>query len=264
MANAISIKVNDSKMKAAIRRLSAVSSKLPSELVNQKAYRIAQKAVWYSPAVSKETIATELNAAVELVKEKSGKRFSRSQKGKVIFGNLGNEAKDDANNTVPLLALIIQARAKKKGGKPSPWKGVNRQEGARRMLEAMRKVYGARQKSRAYFKACFATIRDIFQSASKGRLPFSNPSSRGSGTVASMARDRGRIADGTPASVGGFRKAIAQFWIVSPRHDLKAAIYKHAQPALQRAFDEEAGDTWKHALETEYKNACKIAGIRTN
>jgi hypothetical protein len=127
------------------------------------------------------------------------------------------------------------------------------------MLKAMQRVYGARQKSRAYFKAAFATCRNVFMQFMKKRpmMDF-----RTKVTTDSIARDKGRIADAKPAMRG--QRPIATFWIVSPRHDLKAAIDQYATPALQRAFDEEAGDTWQKAFELEYKEACALIGIRTS
>jgi len=238
-------------MKEAIRRAFITGSKSRKELVNQKSHRILQKAVWYAPTVSKETIERELGMEkmnLDVFTKKGVLSKAKKHMKAYFFG----ENIDD----VPLLALIIQSRHRK----PSPWKGVDRAEGARRMLEAMRRVYGARQKSRAYFKACFATARDVFKNALK-KLPMSDPASRGSMTQGSMARDRGRIADATPATERN--PAIAKFWIVSPRHDRNDALGKHAAPALQRVYDEAAESTWRHSIEKEYKEACRLAGIRT-
>jgi hypothetical protein len=260
MANDYTFTVDDREFKDALRRLSNASTKSLSELVNQKAYYINRRAVWYAPEVSKETISTELNQAIPLTLIKSGKRFSRSKSLKSVFGAVGNLAKVEAYRNVPLLALIIQARAR--NGKSSPWAGKTRAAGAAAMLTAMQRVYGARQKSRAYFKAAFATCRDVFRNATKKPLPSSDSGSLGSGTTKSISRDRGRIGDAKPATRG--QKPIATFWIVSPRHDLKEAINTYATPALQRAFDEEAGDTWRKAIELEYKEQCAFLGIKTS
>ena len=191
---------------------------------------------------------------MELVRLKSG-RFSKNKKNlRSFFGS---------SNGPPLLALIIQARAGRRG-KDSPWKGVSREEGAQRMLDAMRQVFGARMKSRGFFKAAFATLRDTFRQAAGNRVPFSDSSSRGSGTQTSMKRDAGRIAKGSPATATQGARASARFQIISPRHDIKAAIYQYAQPVLQAAFDEEAAWIYQKAAELEYKQAAKLSGIRTN
>lgn len=262
---AIKFTFKSAEMDAALTRLYYVSDKTAAELVNDKGQAIFRKCVWGMKVVEAATIKEELeaSAATELVlvgKRGVGKglRYSRAKKNiKMFFG-------DSSGKGFPLLAAIIQSRAGKPGsGKLSPWYGVSRAEGAKRMLDAMRKVYGARQKSRGYFKACFATIRDVFRSASTRQLPFSDPASRGSGTVASLARDRGRIADATPAT-GRSGLAIAKFWLVSPRHDLKDAMREHAEPVLQAAFDSEAGHTWERAIEEEYKEAAKLVGFRVS
>lgn len=255
------IRVDRREMDAALKRLYVFSKWAPAKLVNHAAYRSNQKAVWYAPTVKKETIATELNAASTLTLIKSGKRFRRQNTARTAsFGNLGNLARVAKNAGVPLLALIIQSRAPKH---PSPWKGVSRAQGAAAMLEKMRRILGARQKSRAYFKACFATVRDAFKRAAGGKIPFSDEKSRGSGTVASMRRDLGRIAKVKPATKAQGFKALATFEIISPRHDLEGAIYKHAAPALQRGMDEEAAFLLKKSYELELRNFCKAAGIRT-
>ena len=260
----VNFKFDASEMDAALAKLSLVSDKLPSELVNQKGWRIFQKAVWWMKAVEAETIKTELeaSAATELVlvgRRGVGKglRYSRARKNiKMFFG-------DYSGNGFPLAAAIIQARSGKEGsGKLSPWYGVSRAEGAKRMLDAMRRFYGARQKSRGYFKACFATIRDVFKSR-QGSLPMSDPGSRGSGTVSSLARDKGRISDAEPA-VKGAKLAKATFWLQSPKHDIKDAMDAHASPVLQAAFDEESEVTFQHAAELEYVQAIKALGIRVS
>lgn len=263
MAQAFSIKVDHREMDAALKRLYLFSKWAPAKLVNHAAYRSNQKAVWYAPAVTAATIATELNQAVELRRIKSGKRFARGKKQNA-FGNLGNLARTEVNQSVPLLALIIQARSGPGKSHRSPWAGVTRAIGAANMIEKMRKVYGARQKSRAYFKACFATVRDIFKKAAGNKIPFSDSASRGSGTVNSMARDVGRIANATPATEAQGYKARAIWEIISPRHDIKQAIFKHAQPAIQRGMDEEARFLLKKSFELELRNFCKSAGIKTS
>lgn len=255
----VRFKFNPTELNSALKRLAVVSNKTPAELVNQKGYRIFQKAVWWMKAVEKETIEKELGAAAatQLVRTKSG-RFSRAKKNvRTFFGQgAGNQ------ENFPLAAAIIQSRSGR-NCKSSPWKGVDRATGAQRMLDAMRKLYGARLKSRAYFKATFATIRDVFRNSTKKSLPFSDPNSRGSGTKQSLARDKGRIADAKPAaSRGSFAKA--DFWLVSPKHDKKDALDKYAAPVLQKAFDAEAGDTWKRAVEEEYKQAIKALGIKVS
>lgn len=253
------IKFDSSEIDSALRNLAVVSDKKPSELVNQKSYRIFQKCVWWAKVTEKETIENELgaSAALELVKLKSG-RYSRAKKNVKSFFGQGDGDQDD----FPLAAAIIQSRAGR-SGKPSPWKGVDRATGAKNMLDSMRKLYGARQKSRGYFKACFATIRDVFKAKTPKKLPFSDPAGRGSGTVASLARDKGRIADATPA-IDGKSIATSTFWIVSPKHDIKDAISKFVEPVLQRAMDEEADSTAEHAAEKEYEDTIRALGIKVS
>lgn len=247
----VSIKFDGREMDAALKKLALVSDKLPSELVNQKSYRIFQKSVWGMKAVEKSTIDRELGATpAQLLKKLKSGKYSRAKKNIRQFFGQG----DGDSEGFPLAAAIIQARAGR-SGKPSPWKGVDRATGAQAMLDAVRKMYGARQKSRAYFKATFATIRDVFKRAgAKKGLNIGNENVRG-------ANAQGRIAD---AQVAPKNKATAtaKFWLESPKHDIKDALEKYASPVLQSAMDTEANSTAQHADEIEFKNVIKALGIR--
>jgi hypothetical protein len=243
MPSPVTIKFDMRELNNALGSLAVVSDKLPSELVNQKSYRVFQKSVWGMKAVEKETIQSELGASAAhvLVKLKSGK-FSRSKKHiQQFFGEGAGQTEG-----LPLLAAIIQSRAGK-GGKPSPFKGKTREAGIAAMKEAMQAVFNARIRSRAFFKATFATLRDIFKGSTAGNLE----------------QAKGRIADALPARKG-MAKAKAEFWLVSPKHDIKDALDKYAAPVLQAAMDEEAGETWKHEAELEYKQAIKALGIKVS
>lgn len=249
--SAVNIKFDSREIQQALKRLSFVSDHMPGELVNQKSYRIFQKCVWGMKAVKKETIERELgaSAAMQLVKLKSGK-YSRSKKNIQIFFGQG----DSEQENFPLAAAIIQARARK-SGKSSPWAGVSRAEGAEKMLEAVRKLYAGRQKSKAYFKATFATIRDIFKRKTRKRgLSIGNEAVAGPDGQA-------RIANAVPAKETG-SNAVSTFWLESPKHDIKDAIEQYAAPVLQEAMDKEADSTAEHAAELEYKQAIRAFGIK--
>jgi len=256
MPSNVTFKVNRTQMDRALRSMAIVSNRLPHLLVNQAVHRASQKAVWYVPVVSAERISAEWGEEkrMDQVKLKSG-RFSRAKKHiKSFFRHPG-------------LAKWVHWRLahghKVLGYSSSPFKGVSRAEGAQRMLEVVRRIFGAKQKSRGYFKAAFATLRDAFKRAAGGRIPFSSAASRGSGTQKSLARDLGRIASASPARAGQGYRARATFAIISPRHDIKGAIYKYAQPAIQRGFDEEAAFLMKKSFELELRKAARAAGIRT-
>src|SRR5260221_8280190 len=103
MANAVYFKFNMAEIDTALARLNVVSNKLPSELVNQKSWRIFQKSVWGMKVVERETIQKELgaSAAMELVRLKSG-RYSKNKKNIRQFFGQGDSDQED----FPLAAAI--------------------------------------------------------------------------------------------------------------------------------------------------------------
>ncbi len=240
----VNFKFDGSELNEALKKMALVSDKEPAEIVNKKSFFIFRDAAANMKAVSQEEIKTELEAssAHQLVRLKSGK-YSRAKKHIATFFG-GSE--------FPLLAAIVQARARK-SGKPSPWSGVTRSEGANRMLDAMRTTYAARQKSRGYFQKGFVGLRYLFRKSW-------SKATGAAGSIGGVNR-LANIADGVPAHSGS-AKAVATFFMVSPKHDLKDALDKYASPVLQNAFDKEAGETSRAADEKQFADAIRAVGIK--
>lgn len=249
MSNVVKFNFDTREFNAALSAMSNVSEELPSKIVNKKTFFIFRSAAKNMKVVEKEQIAKELGAAPAhvLVKLKNGNYSRAKSRVKNFFGE-GDE-KGDFN----LLAAIVQSRAKK-SGKPSPWAGVDRATGAQRMLEAMRVIYSSRQKARGYFQKGFVSLRYIFKKA-WGKA--------GGDFIGGSVNKLEKIANGSPAA-SRQSKAVASFWMVSPKHDIKDALDKYASPVLQRAFDEESEDTFRAAAEKEYKDALKFIGIKVS
>ena len=244
--SAVQFKFDTSELNAALKKLGEVSDKLPSEIVNKKSFFIFRDAAEKMKAVEKETIQTELGAsAAHVLRRLKNGKYSRAKNNvKMFFGQgSGNDA------DLPLAVAILQSRASK--GKPSPWKGVDRITGAQRMTEALRKFYQARQKSRGYFKKGFQQLRGIFRKSANNL----------SGGGREGENGQLRISNAKPASKNT-SKAIAEFWMESPKHDKKDAIDKYASPVLQAAMDKEASSTAQHADEEQFKEAIRALGIR--
>ena len=259
----VNINFDATELNQALAKMAVVGDKLPSELVNQKGQFIFSRAAKNMKSVQRETIQTELgaSAAQVLVKLKSG-RFSRAKKHVRTFFSAG-----DSDSEMPLLAAIIQARSKR-SGKPSPWKGVDRATGGKMMLEAMQKVYSARQKSRAYFKRCFAVAREIYRRRPKEIVKFDAAKLFSEKItevfeVGDLMERAGKMADVTLAKKDEPR-AVSTFWIKSTERDTKDALDKYAAPVLQAAVDAEAESTFEHAAEREYKDAIKAFGIKVS
>jgi hypothetical protein len=255
VAGYVTFRVNSSQFDAALRQYAALTSKVPSEICNKKAYFIVRRAIWHTRKADIATMREQLgeHKAMELHRVKSGKRFSRDKKHIKSFFSQG-----DGNQGAPLLAMIIQARARR-GGKGSPWKGVTREVGATRMLEAMRKVWNARVRSVAFIKSGWIAARDAFKQFSGGSrgLPPSEGPAVGGPKVIGQAKGGASVASKT-----GRAKAV--FWnTASTKRDHKGALMHYGKPALQRAFDEETEDTMAE-VERRLREQAKKAGIRTN
>jgi hypothetical protein len=247
---AVTFTVRDAGFNAALKRLYKASNENASDIVNRKSYRILQKAVWYSPKADAGGISRSLgeHKAMTLVKLKSG-RWSRAKK------NIRSFFDSDSGEGAPLLALIIQARVSKGKSSSSPWKGVPRAEGATRMLAAMQNVFGARIRSIGYFKHAFGSARDIFKRACKSsKLP--------PGRDAEVPSKNNRLSN-VAVAAGKNSHASSKFSVSGTTHDHREALFRYGEPALQRAFNEEGADTWKRALELEYREMCRVAGIKT-
>ncbi len=253
------------ELNQALAKLAVVSEKLPSELVNQKGQFIFGRAAKKMKVVERMTIQEELgaSAAQVLVKTKSG-RFSRAQKHVHMFFGTGNILEDKGEFS--LLSAIVQSRATK-DGKPSPWAGVPKEEGARLFQAAAQKIYNARQKSRGYFRRCFQIAANIYRSRPK-EIKFSLSKIIGQEVTevfeeGDLMERRGKMADVKLAEKNK-PAALSTFWVKSTERDQKDALDKYAAPVLQESVDAEAESTFEHEAELEYKAAIRALGIKVS
>lgn len=267
----VTVTVDVTELNRALARLHVASKKSAAVLVNKKAYWICLKAIWNTPKTPAAKIASELDAtkATELVRTKSGKRWSRSKTNvKAFFGSNTSRKKE-----APILALILQSRVKNSGrnlgyaAKPpwhesrqiaqSPWKGVNRATGAARMLAAMRKMYGAKMMSRAYLASGWLEAKNSFQKALAGKLITEGKTPPAVGEVKRRGKPKGESTVAQP----GFNARAEFINMAWSQPDGGEALIRIGGPALQAAIDDEAGDTMRKAMEYEFKAACKEAGV---
>ena len=152
----VTFRVRSDEFDRTLKQYAALSEKTPAEICDKKAYFILRRAIWHTHKADIDEMREKLgeSKAMELHKIKSGKRFSRSKKNIKSFFGVG-----EGKQGVPLLAMIIQARAKH-GGKASPWKGVSRAVGAAQMLEKMRQVNASLAPSIA--RTCLASFQRAF------------------------------------------------------------------------------------------------------
>lgn len=238
------------ELTSALRRASIATGKLPSELANRAVFSISLRAQKNMPVVEADKIRGELGAYKVPVQSysRTGKLLGKGKAmSKSFFEATGSGG-------VPLLALIIQARANPNYSGPwkgsSPFKGVSRQEGGARMLEEMRKILTARTgRSRGFFKVAAAVIKLAFSRYANGQ------------PTGSISERRGKIADGVPATGKG--KARATFWVAGTEPDNpKRALYKIAEPVWQEALDFEAQNLAKYAAKKEYQKTMNALGFK--
>lgn len=244
-----------------LRRYADLSRHTPAEVCNKKAYHILRKAIWFTEKANYDKMRDSLGQYKRMDWKliKSGRRYSFDKRNIKSFF-----ARGAAKKTAPMLALLIQARVfgtekTKKSLAQSPWKGVPRAEGARRMLEAMRKVWKAKTRSIAFIKSGWITARDIYKQWGAGAhgLPPSEPSSIGG------PKTIGAPKGGAEPATAGLWKCTAKFWnTASTKRETKQALIKYGQPALEQAFREEETDTMAEVAR-RLKEHAHTCGIRS-
>ena len=266
----VEFRLDVSKLNSAITKLYENSSKAASDIVNRKAYWIVTRAQWKTPRVPSTQIAAELQATkvIETHYNKDGSVSKSRSKAKAVFNAGSKEA--------PILSLILQSRVKGSGRNrgyaakspwpeekqipQSPWKGVNRATGAARMLEAMRKMYGMKLRSRAYLASgwieAIATLQAAMRKALLPQFTEKAPAKGKQGT-ARYGKPKG---EAKPAQPGMNPKAmfVNAAW---SKEDGGEALLRIGGKALQEAVNEEARDTMDKAIELEFKNAATLSGV---
>lgn len=259
----VNVKFDATELNRALAKLTVVSNKLPSELVNQKGFFIFGRAAKNMKVVEKAKIEAELGAspAHVLTLLKNG-RYSRAKKNIQMFFGQGAGKTEGFS----LLAAIVQARGKR-SGKGSPFKGLSRASGEEAMRDAMLLIYNARQKSKGYFRRCFQIAREVYRRRPKEvNFSISKLITREVTEVfedGDLMERRGKMADVSLAQRNE-PKAISTFWVKSTERDTKDALDMYAAPVLQDAVDAEAQSTFEHEAELEYKAAIAALGIKVS
>src|SRR5690349_3371203 len=127
MPSRVSFKMDFREWDRAVPAYMSVTERALPDVLNKKAYYIARRSLWGTPAVSKEPISNELGQIV-----RNGK------KSQIV------SLTPSRTSGVPLAALIVN-RDLKRAGKP----GLTGEA----MKEAIMKLIARRQRSRAFLKA---------------------------------------------------------------------------------------------------------------
>lgn len=207
-----------------------------ADVLNTKAFFIARGAARLTPRVSAAKIAGEFGEAWEMRKSKRPRPGKQFVKGKLMLqAKIGEMVR---------LAVIINARRAKKG-----MAGL---EGSA-MEKAVRKVYAARQKSRAFLASGWLgaiAVLDAIVSNRKGAPPRDS-------SIKRIGRMKGGATIARP-----FWFTKAKIWnSASTTRDRKQALVKYGQPALQQAVDNEVS-SMKQYIEEKLKDRLRKLGIK--
>lgn len=232
------ITLDTSELEAAVRQLSAHLGKDLPKALNKKMAWLLRRWFWKLPQVP----ATRINSQL-------GLRMRQTGSGK--WRRVGARTFKRADQDVPLIVAIIQKRG-------SPFKGVSRKEGLRRMKAAVKKISGARARSSGYLKSGVVSAMQPF-------LRFASGGRQASPPRAGMKPTGRAKGFGFPAREGGTsHTAIASDQTISRNRWSRnkkpedAALRKYALPALREAYREELADTLEFLNKTLYDTARKV------
>jgi len=188
-----------------------VSSRSLTEILNNKAYYIAVNALNYTKKANIEDIRKDMGRIVTTgVINKRGKAVNR----KVYEASLNR-----SNKTVPLAALIVNAKLRKEGQPPVFGEELN---------DAMRKLYASRVRSISFVRASWIPAIKRLSALVKKSGP-----TRPDTTAKKYGQDKGGCQ---PALVTG-STVKASIW--SDIHKTAARISKNLQEGLRIAYQKE-------------------------
>lgn len=253
---------DQSRFNEALRLAMERTSRTPALAVNTAAYFVSRAWIREMPKASIEKIDTELGTATNLTRIKSGKRFRKAKKDQTFKG--GRMGRD--HTTVPLAALIINARAKpgsryneitknRYARASSPFKGVSREAGAALMRMAINRMIKTRHSSSAFLKS---SIIPVIKELER----FVSPKyRRGAPLMDNTAKQRGVDKGGAEAAndewntFATIQSDIGAVGVLAER--MNTALWQHGAPALQRAFDQEADRQLKYVADKELQEMAK-------
>lgn len=213
-----------------------VSSRTFQEILNTKAYYIARKALWFTPKAGNESIQGGLGRVVRSTKTVRSKGFVSRTRRVTSWRIVYAESMTQRNLDAPLAVLVLQSKLRK-AGRPSPWAGKPRAAGAAAMEAAVRNLILARVRSIAFLKSGWLPAIKVFEPLAKkeGALPAKE------GRQYGQAKGRG-----IPANPGFICRASIENYARTIKDPQFAALRRHGEPALQRAFDDEAASMWEY------------------
>jgi hypothetical protein len=204
---------DQSKFEEVLGRYLAETSKSMPEAINQKAYFVARKALWFTKKVERSQIRGELGRNVTI------RRTTAS--GRVVRRRGLELAPSRANEKISLAKMILAKRYRKRGDWPKD---------ATEWEKRIRALIGVRERSTAFLKSGWLqAIKFLagFVTSKSGAPVDSSAVNYGSNKGSAIAATE---ANGNIATI--VNAAIA-------RHDKKNSLQKYGAKALDLAFYDE-------------------------
>lgn len=270
----VQLKLKKQDLNPALRKLAAVSDRLPSYLANKACNQVAFHAEAAMPVVSVARIDAELESRDSQVEMHTGVSFNRSNnprnrnltlKERIVLARMHPNSKYNLRT-----GGVWKLNRPSAGALPYAGGGTNRIRFWTWVEETAERMHKARRSSKGFFKFGATVIKFLFYGVVKGKAPVRPPSDL-PGTMSEaqpyggkVGQAIGRVAGGMPATEGS-AVATARFWVSATEPDSKgmggAGFKKVAEPVWQSAANKEATATRAYA-EKLYVQAAMKSGIK--
>lgn len=236
----VQFKLDTREIKAALREEMKHTKRDAVTAINTHLFYIARGAARLTHRASQQKMDSDFGKAIKLEKIKSGKRFSRSSKGKAVFYAPGRDIE------APLLALIVNKRMGRSGKK-----GLY----GFAMEQAMRLVYAARVRSIAFIASGFIPAIKFFERLADKKS--------GAPPMDRKPKIYGQAKGGGVAARDGEWPVRGIIWnAANAKRDHKDSLEKYGAPALDAAFHAEAQNMMNYVRRKRQEAADKMKSSR--
>ncbi len=235
MPDAVTFRINTREFDAALKPYLEAAPHAEADVLNKKALFIARGALRLTPSTPAGAIRSSLG---QIIRSKRGVTVKTVKAGALYKDLEGGGAE------APLAALIINARRGREGHP-----GLYGPE----MAAAVEQLIAARNRSRAFLKSGWIPAIRALQPLVTAAYGMGG----GAGRPVQVGAPKGSAM---PARPGLACKAIIEN-AASGEHETHEALIKYGEPALQKAFDNEAASMLRYVADRQYEEAKKI-GIR--
>lgn len=233
-------KIDFTQWNKALKPYLSVTTRTLPDLLNKKAYYIARRALYETPATPGSVIRSSLGTIRRRNKQIVSMKLTRGT--------------GSGNTEAPLAALVINARLGKEGKK-----GLY---GAA-MRAAIASFIGARARSRAFLKSgwlpAVKALKNAFTGSRGGLPPIGSVKQIGTKEWGrAIPAVQGMKCQVLIENAADLEHPKAPFHVPTRHPD---ALIKYGGPALQRAFDNEASSMLAEVANRQFEEARKIGII---